>query len=162
MKKVSIAATFILVFAAAVSSFGQAKVGGFLGYGSDVEQLGIGGIADFSLNDKWSVSPSLLFYFPEKNGNIKVSYYEFNINGNYHFYNSGSADVYALGGLNYFHAKVKNTSTDQSVSGDEVGLNIGIGSNFDIGKNWQPFGEAKFVIGDADQLALFFGVKFKL
>ena len=44
----------------------------------------------------------------------------------------------------------------------EVGLNLGAGANFNIGKNWEPFVEAKFVLGDADQLGLFFGGKFKL
>jgi hypothetical protein len=39
---------------------------------------------------------------------------------------------------------------------------VGAGANFNIGKNWEPFTELKFVLGDADQLGLFFGAKFKL
>jgi outer membrane immunogenic protein len=162
MKKQILMMALVGFLFAANTAVAQTKVGAFFGYGTEVEQLGIGGIGEFSLNSKWAISPSLLFYFPEKNGNIKVSYFEFNANANYFFLAQNSVNLYGLAGINYFRGKVKNTDTDDSVSGDEVGVNIGIGANFNTKSNIVPFGEMKFVLGDADQLALFFGIKFKL
>jgi outer membrane immunogenic protein len=162
MKKQFFAMALVAFVLSAGSAVAQTKVGAFLGYGTEVEQLGIGGIAEFALNDRWAISPSLLFYFPEKNGNVKASFFEFNANANYYFLSQNSVNLYGLGGINYFRVKVKNTDTDDSVTGDEVGVNLGIGANFNTSSNIIPFGEIKFVLGDADQLALFFGVKFKL
>jgi len=156
---------FTLIGALALSNgvWAQTKVGGFFGYGSDVDQWGIGGIAEFGLNDKWAISPSLLFYFAESNSNYKYSWYEFNVNANYYFFKEGVANLYGIGGLNYIVSKSKEKFGDEnSTSNGELGLNLGMGSNFDIGKKILPFVEMKFVLGEADQLGIFFGVKYSL
>jgi outer membrane immunogenic protein len=137
---------------AAVDSSAQ-KIGVMLGYGTEVEELGIGINGEFNINDKVSISPSFVYWFPED----PISWWEFNANVNYYFTKAGSADFYGLAGINLFGYNIED-GDGQS----EVGLNLGAGANFDIGKSWEPFTELKFVIGDADQLGLFFGVKFKI
>jgi outer membrane immunogenic protein len=140
------------LFAAGTAS-AQTKVGGFLGYGSELEKLGLGINGEFGLTDKIAISPSFMFWLVE-NANV----WELNVNANYYFTKAGSVDLYGIGGINLFNAKVDGAGDGNS----EVGINLGIGFNFNVGKSWQPFSEAKFVLGDADQLALLFGVKFQL
>lgn len=139
------------LFAAGTAS--AQKVGVFLGYGTEVEELGIGVNGEFNINSKVSIAPSFIYWFPED----PISWWEFNANGHYYFATSGSADFYGLAGINLFSAKIEGGDSES-----EVGLNLGAGANFNIGKNWEPFTELKFVLGDADQLGLFFGAKFKV
>ncbi|MDL5048770.1 outer membrane beta-barrel protein [Oscillatoria amoena NRMC-F 0135] len=129
------------------------KIGVFLGYGTEVEELGLGINGEFAINDKVAIAPSFIYWFPED----PISWWEFNANAMYYFTKSGSADFYGLAGINLFRLKAEGFDGES-----EVGLNIGVGANFNIGKNWEPFTELKFVLGDADQLGLFFGAKFKL
>ena len=139
----------------------QVKGGPFIGYGSDVDQMGLGGIAEFTINDHWSISPSLLFYFPESNSNYKFSWYEFNLNVNYYFFHEGPVHLYGIGGMNYLRSRRKEQFGDgRTFASGEVGMNLGIGSNFEVGKKFMPFMELKFVLGEPDQIAIFFGLKF--
>jgi outer membrane immunogenic protein len=153
MKKSGVALAFIICMMATVDSSAQ-KIGVMLGYGTEVEDLGIGVNGEFNINDKVSISPSFVYWFVEN-----ASVWEFNANVNYYFTKAGSADFYGLAGINMFSAKADVEGAERN---SEVGLNLGAGANFNIGKNWEPFTELKFVIGDFDQLGLFFGVKFKL
>lgn len=152
MKKSGLILAFIVCMMAAVDSSAQ-KIGAMLGYGTEVEALGLGVNGEFNINSKVSISPSFIYWFVD-NANV----WEFNANVNYYFTTAGSADFYGLAGINLFGAKAEGADDGNS----EVGLNLGAGCNFNIGKNWEPFTEVKFVIGDADQLGLFFGAKFRL
>lgn len=152
MKKLGVVLAFMVCMMAAVDSSAQ-KIGVMLGYGTEVEELGIGVNGEFNINDKVSISPSFVYWFPKD----PLSWWEFNANANYYFTTAGSADFYGLAGINLFGFNVEGGDGES-----EVGLNLGAGVNFNIGKNWEPFTELKFVIGDADQLGLFFGAKFKL
>jgi outer membrane protein X len=152
MKKLGVVLAFMVCMMAAVDSSAQ-KIGVMLGYGTEVEDLGLGINGEFNINDRVSISPSFIYWFVEN-----ASVWEFNANVNYYFTKAGTADFYGLAGINLFGVKVEGAEDGNS----EVGLNLGAGANFDIGKSWEPFTELKFVIGDFDQLGIFFGVKFKL
>jgi outer membrane protein X len=148
-----IGALFIVVMAGVAQQAAAQKIGVFLGYGTEVEELGLGVNGEFGINDKVAIAPSFIYWLPED----PVSWWEFNVNAMYYFTKSGSADFYGLAGINLFSAKVEGFDGNS-----EVGINLGAGANFNIGKNWEPFTELKFVLGDADQLGLFFGARFKL
>ncbi len=157
MKKTTILLAFTLALLLSVSTtFAQSRVGGGLAYGTEVESLGIGINGEFSATDKINIAPSFIYYFGDDN----VSWWEVNGNINYIFSES-SATVYGITGLN-----LTGITVDLGPFGDasdtEVGLNIGIGSNFDTGGSIMPFAEAKYVLGNADQLSLFGGVRFTL
>ena len=156
--KLNLLVLFAFVFTLS-TSVAQTKVGGFVGYGSSRQQAGLGTIAEFPVSDKVSLSPSLLFYFPESTNTFRYNWLEFNTNVNYYFFQQGAINVYGIGGMNYFNQHVKNKDTGSSSSHGDVGVNLGVGSYFNVNKNFYPFAELKFVLGDADQMALFFGVK---
>jgi outer membrane protein X len=145
----------VIGFLFAASTASAQKIGVFLGYVTEVEELGIGVNGEFNINSNMSIAPSFVYWFPED----PISWWEFNANVNYYFATAGSADFYGLAGFNLFGIDYDIDGVDGET---EVGLNLGAGANFNIGKNWEPFTELKFVLGDADQLGLFFGAKFKI
>lgn len=140
------------------------QFGAGLVYGSEISNLGLGVNAVFPLgNDKLAISPSFFYYFPKTSFNVKTTWWELNGNVNYTFSETGIAQIFAIGGLNITGVTVKfegGIFGNTKASDTELGLNIGIGSNFDIGSSILPFVEAKYVLGNADQLSLIFGVRF--
>jgi hypothetical protein len=149
----------VLVAAAATPVCAQIsnRVGPMISFTSgDVDETGIGVVAEFGIAQKFSIAPQFLLYFP---GN-DASFFEINVNGNYYFFNQDVFELYGLGGLNFAHAGYDDGTTNYS--NNEIGLNLGIGSNFQFGKKFVPFAEFRFTIGEYDQFALGLGVKFNL
>ena len=108
---------------------------------------------DFGLQARWNrrggerftVVPQIGYFFDESvmDANIDL-----------HFGLKGGADeginLYALAGLNWV--------TDFDFG--EVGANLGGGLNKDLNESLNGFAELKYVVGDADGLALTLGVHF--
>jgi outer membrane protein X len=162
MKKGVLLTLVSLTFCAA--SYAQVRIGGFLGYGSEVEQLAIGANAEFFLNEKMAIAPSIAFYLPEESGPYKLSVWELNGNFHYYFVSEDMISVYGLGGLNFtsVHLNYDGPGFGGDNSETEIGLNLGGGINFKVTDKIIPFGELKYAISDFDQVAIFFGVKFQL
>ncbi len=143
----------------------QTRVGGLLGYGSEIESAALGGVAEFMINDNMGISPQLVFFFGKKEGGIKHSLWEINGNFNYYFMQD-EVDLYGLAGLNFASYKIKYDVPgfgSGSTSDSEIGLNLGLGANFHVSNDKiLPFAELKYVISDFDQLCIFAGVKFNL
>ncbi|MDX2304245.1 MAG: outer membrane beta-barrel protein [Microscillaceae bacterium] len=154
------------IFVFAFSSLSKAQVGIHLGggliYGTEVEQLGLNGRATFRFGN-WRIAPGVDYFFPEKSGGLKVTVWSVNVDGNYVFdLPSGLVSPYVLAGLNFTTLTVKlddNSLFDEDGSNTELGLNIGGGVDFNL-KVVNPFIEFKYVLGEADQGVLAFGVKF--
>jgi outer membrane immunogenic protein len=162
MKKGVLLTLVSLTFCAA--SYAQVRIGGFLGYGSEIEQLAIGANAEFFLNEKMAIAPSIAFYLPQEDGPVKTNLWELNGNFHYYFVSEDMISVYGLGGLNFttVHVKFDGFGADFDDSQTEIGLNLGGGINFKVTDKIIPFGELKYAISDFDQVAIFFGVKFQL
>jgi len=157
MKKVLF--TLLLAGVISFSASAQTRVGGLLAFGSEIESLGIGGVAEFMIKENMGISPSIVFFF----GNDNYSMWELNGNFNYYFATEGSAQIYGLAGLNFASVSYDDDDFYDGGSDTEVGLNLGIGSNFVTKKdNLLPFVEVKYVVSDFDQLCIFAGVKFIL
>ena len=163
-KMLLIVSLFICSFAWAQD---EKKVGGLLAFGTEIESAGIGLNAEFPIAavSKLSIAPSFIFYFPKTNSFIKTTLWELNINANYYFTSNDKVSLYGIGGLNYTTVKVKTDFSsigygEGSASDSSVGLNLGAGANFIVGKTFVPFAELKYTLGDFDQLVLAAGVKF--
>lgn len=132
------------LFTLSNQAFSQARAGGGLAYGTEVSAAGLSLNSEFLLNSDLAIAPGAIIYFED--------FWE--INGNVHFMLNGSSAVvpYAIGGLNLISAN----------GNSELGLNAGIGANFDMG--WKPrlSSEIKYVLGDFDQLVLMMGLKWPL
>ncbi|WP_461532233.1 outer membrane beta-barrel protein [Sinomicrobium sp.] len=159
------AALLILTCQFAVAQ-NDTRIGGKLMYGSEIENIGIGVTAEFPVLEKLVIAPDLGFYFPKKEGGYKLNAFEINGNVNYYFVQEENIGFYGIAGLNYAHLKAKYDGPS-GFGGDgdgngELGFNLGAGANFNVGKNFLPFAEIKYVLGDFDQLVIAAGVKFNL
>ncbi len=153
----------VLALTGIISAQAQYRLGAGLAYGSDVEEFGLGVNGEFFLNSKVAVSPSLIIYFLENRNNVDRSFWELNANVNYYFAEEGALQVYALGGVNLATSKFdRDGINDDDDATTELGVNLGIGTNFDINSSITPFAQLKFVVSDFDQAVFFFGVRFSL
>lgn len=165
MKKILL--TLVLAGVISLTANAQTRVGGLLGFGSEIESLAIGGLAEFMIKDNMGISPQLVFFFGKDEDGYKQSLWEINGNFNYYFMQE-EVDLYGLAGLNLANWKVKVDDFgfgigEYSTTGTELGLNLGLGANFHVSNDKiLPFGELKYVISDFDQLCIFAGVKFNL
>lgn len=168
MKKLlTVFALFLAASFTQVSAQDTKRVGAQLIYGTNINSLGVGAVAEFPIADRMVISPGFSFYFPNKEGDgnysVKTTAFELNGNLNYTFMEEDGILFYGIGGLNYTSIGVKSDIPmfgSSSYSNGRVGLNLGAGANFNIGQNFLPFGEIKYILGDFDRLVLAAGIKF--
>jgi len=155
----------------------QMNVGGGIAYGTEIKTMGIDVTGQYFLKDNIAIEASFTYYMPKDLGNglgsdYKMKWSEFNANVNYYF-NAGSGNIkpYGLGGLNMsfltlptfdFGSIFGGGSGVKEETHSEIGLNIGGGADFDLGKNYTPFVQLKYVLSDADQLQILVGVRFSI
>ena len=156
-----------LGFAFSTQAQENTRIGGFLAYGTEIENIGIGANAEFPIMENLTISPSFIYYLPKEEYGMTMNWFEVNANANYYFVSQDNMSVYALGGLNYSSVKVSFDDDygilgNYSESDGRFGLNLGGGINFKIGGNITPFAELKYVIIDGGQLVAGAGVKFNL
>lgn len=140
------------------------RIGAFLAYGTEIENIGIGANAEFPIMENLTIAPSLIYYLPKEEYGVKINWFEVNANANYYFVMQDDMGVYALGGLNYSSVKVSYNDTwlgNYSASDGRIGLNVGGGINFNLG-GITPFAEIKYVLMDGGQLVVGAGAKFNL
>ena len=156
MKKLLLLGIFIV---GALNAQAQARIGGNLVYGTEIEDLGIGVNGEFFIQDNLAVAPGFNYYFADD----PVTFWEFNANVHYYFSESNAISVYALGGLNLAHIAIDFDSPFIDDRDDnELGVNLGIGANFDIQSSVTPFADFRFVLSDYDQAVFTFGLRFDL
>jgi len=166
MKKVLFVTIVMVITASAFNSAYAQKISNRVGpmlalASGDVDETGLGVVGEFGVASKMSIAPQFILYFPGNN----QSFFELNANLNYYFFAQDVFELYGLGGLNFarygyeYNNGQGNTVKD---SNSEIGLNLGIGSNFQLGKTFVPFAELRFTLGDYDQFVLGLGVKFNL
>ncbi|MCW9708250.1 hypothetical protein [Fodinibius salsisoli] len=154
---------FGLLFIFNTSSHAQAssdfKVGGGIIYGSEVEAIGIQAGAKYGFTEEISGAADFAIFFPEN-----YDWWELNANGHYHFLQEDNISVYGLAGLNYatmsFSADLGEFGT-ASASNSEIGLNLGGGAEFGLDFA-NLYTELKYILGNADQLALSAGLRFDI
>ena len=134
----------------------QFSVRAGVAYGTDISEIGIQGGAMYQFNDQWRGSADLLFYLVGDG----VSAYEINPNVHYIFSDTGTAQFYAIGGLNIITVSV-DTGIFGNVSASDTGFNLGAGGIFDFG-GVQGQAEAKYELAGGDQLVISAGLVFPI
>lgn len=163
MKKMIVGAMMLFLSHGMLNAQNDSNVGLMLGYGSEIERVGIGVVGEFSIMNNLSISPSFLFYFPEKYYYITRNMWEVNGNVNYYFLSLDQMGAYGLAGINYSHLSAKGDYMGISSSDGEgkIGANIGGGFKFHLSEKFAPFAEVKYVISDYDQVVAMIGMKYK-
>lgn len=146
-----------------VNAQAKKRIGFFLAAESgDFDLIGFGGVGEFRVANQVTIAPQLIFYVPEEHGNVEVGLLEININCNYYFYDKDAFEFYGLAGLNFARSKVDFDGPGNDHTDTEMGLNLGAGLNLEIGKNFIPFTELRFTLGEYDQFVFNAGLKFNL
>jgi outer membrane protein X len=145
---------------------GAIRIGGHLGYGTDIESLGIGVRGDYAVTPSILIAPDFMYFFGDDDFGIDIGWWDINLNGNYLVQiNNPDLMPYALAGLN-----VANTSIDcngilgsicEDSNNTELGFNLGGGVDYTVGMV-VLFGELRVVLGKADQLVFMGGIKYPL
>ncbi len=163
MKTIKIVLISLCLFGFVDAAQAQFRLGPLVAFGSDTD-LGLGAKAKFDLNEKFKISPSLIFLSSNKEetilGDISATLFELNGDVHYAFSETESVMFYALGGLSVGFASVKLLG--ESASTTEIGLNLGAGGEFAIGDKFNAFAETKFGIGGFDQLLISAGIYFDI
>ena len=166
-------AILLVVMAAAVESYSQITYIGAAGhYGTAIKEFGVGVNAIYTINEKIDIAPGLVYYFPHQvdyyDGFIKNTWWSVNVDGHYIPVETSFFHAYGLMGLSFTSVEVKNDYTFQGqqfkdrVSTLELGLNIGGGIQFKLAEKIAPFAEAKYTLGEADQLVFSLGILFRI
>lgn len=151
---------FSLILFYSVNSYAQdVKVGAEVGYGTQIESIGIGAGAVLGFTEKIRGAADLEIFFPDSPNGVDNSFWELNANVHYMFFNKANADIYGLAGLNYATQKVSYGG--YSASNSEAGLNLGAGAEIGMGFG-ALFAEAKYAVSNYDQFDLNAGIRFGL
>jgi len=162
----------------------QLKAGGKLSYGSEMESLGIGAKAIYKLNENFSLSGELNYFFGIttttanifmgqnfSSSEVVTGLVTLNTDLHYNIYisNSNNLRFYGLGGLNFsFYGSevTAQNSITGSTSADNnetfIGLNLGIGGGFSLTDKLDLISELKYIISDLNQIVFSAGVVYSL
>jgi opacity protein-like surface antigen len=144
---------------------GDISIGGGLGYGTEIESIGIQGGGVYKINEQFRAAADIIYYFPDEiGGGFDYNWMEFNANGHYIFTEDDGLVAYALAGLNFARVSIDypdNDFFDGSYSETEVGLNIGAGLEYNIDFALL-YAELKYALSSADQLVISAGLRFPI
>jgi hypothetical protein len=135
----------------------KAQISGGLGlvYGSNINNIGITLNGNYEFNEQWSAAPTFTYFFKKD----YISWSALDLDVNYQF--SGLDNVgklYAIGGLNMTFYKwdydLGVIGYDGTVTGSEVGLNLGIGLSVPVSEKMLVAPEIKYTVGGANYLRI--------
>lgn len=150
---------------------GQVSLNAGMSYGLDLEKAGLRLGVSYFMTEKIRLGADFTYWLIEDSNfeffDVPVSTestaYEININLHYLFYEQNGLVLYGAGALGYHHAKasISSGSVSDSVSDGEIGIGIGGGVEYNMGK-MAVFAEPKVFFSGFDQVKLNFGLRFNL
>lgn len=151
----------LLIFSVTLSVNAQEiRLGGGLIYGTVAKNIGLNFRGDVNFNKQWTITPNFSWFFNKKSNLITRKWNALNIDGHYNFEVDPTWYIYPILGVNL--ATVSEKVNNITFSNADVGINLGFGSEFYFDRRFSGFGEIKYVISDADQLVIVFGVLYQL
>ncbi len=142
-----------------VFSFSEAKAqmsaGGGIVYGTDINNIGISVNGKYEFNEKWAAAPAFT-YFLKKD---YVNWSALDLDANYQITEiENIGGLYAIGGLNmtFYKIKIDGLSEfmggDDSVTGSDAGVNLGVGLNLAASEKFVIAPELKYTISSGGYL----------
>lgn len=152
----------ILLFSATpFAAIAQLSVGGGISYSTETEAIGLQPRVIYAISGPWRAGADFNYFL---DGKERISYWDLSLNGHYAFLAEEKLTIYALAGLNFFHV---NEDADATIPGFEdisdtgTGANVGAGVQLPLGR-LSGLIEARYVLGDYDQLTLSACIMFPL
>lgn len=161
MKKVFLATVLAVTSVAAFAQDGKLSVGLNVGYGSasDLEQLSFGVRASYDITEAIAIVPSFNYYLPKtetmEGCDLKLNVWDINCDFHYNALNKENFKLYPLAGITYMHAKatVEGYGASADESNGKLGVNLGVGAQFNISPNLAIHPELKYqIIDETNQL----------
>jgi hypothetical protein len=132
-----------------------------LGVATNSYDVFIGAQFAYPVAKQFDIYPSFDYYFPSSGFGTNVTVWALNADVRYWpKLNMANSGLYVGAGLNYTHVSV-SVSGIGSGSGSETGLGLLGGWDFKA-VGWRPFGQIRFVLGNADRIEFGGGINFKL
>lgn len=137
----------IAMFIASVATFAQDNkwgVGLNIGYGTDVSKPFLGVKGHYDMTEAFTVAASFNHYFKDTYEGVDVKFWDINADVHWNVLHGETFKFYPLVGLAYLHGKAsdeENSNTDGF-----FGVNIGVGTQINLGANWGIGVEAKYQI----------------
>ncbi len=170
MKKLIIAICIAMISVGAFAQKGEKAVGVNLSYGTEISNLGIGVKGQYNFTD--AIRAEAAFdYFLKKDG---LKMWDINVNVHYLFPVAEKFKVYPLAGLTYSNWSADYAdmlgeelaeyldADDSSVSDGKIGVNLGVGAQYDINSKWAVNLEVKYqLISDYNQAVFGVGLAYK-
>lgn len=145
-----------LAFGLHSTATAQISVGGGLGYGEGIEEIGLKVDGIYTINEDFRAGADIIYFFTGDG----ITFWELNLNGNYLFVNDDDMNIYAIAGLNYARQSF-DAGQFGSMSNSELGLNVGAGLEYDLGfASIAP--EIKYALSSLDQLVISAGLRFPI
>lgn len=163
MKKHTPLVVLAFLLASVTASYAQeARMAIQGGYGSEIEKGAVGVSFEIFAIDRLSFAPGVNFYIPAEKvdvggSDLKISYWEFNLDMHFYAVKSENFSLYGLAGLNVMSVKAK--FRNESDSDSETGANIGVGISVGPGL---PFIEAKYETVAEGQFFIGGGFRFPI
>ena len=167
MRKLLLAACFSALALVPATASGQVLLGAH-GNWSDDFDFGVGARAWVGLPTGPSLPMAVYgqfdWFFPDEPEGTDITYYEVNINLAFLFpIRNPTVAPYAAAGLNVAHLETEQEFAGLPVeaSNTEVGLNIAVGTNLNLG-SVTPYGEARFQISGGESFVVNAGIAIQV
>lgn len=162
MNKIILALTLFLCinFLSSKAQDYNIHLGGGLNYGTSQNNIGVNFRGEVTFFSQWSITPNFNMFFNKKNSLITKKWHAFNVDGHYFFELDRLWMMYPTFGINF--ATVSEKVNDITFSNSEIGINIGLGSSYQFDPKFSGFAELKYVISNADQAVITFGLLYQI
>lgn len=170
MKKLFILlGTLFLLSVGAYAQKGKQAIGFGLGYGTEIESIGLGIKYQYNITNPMRIEPSLNYFFENDN----VSMLDVNVNFHYLCLVASNVKLYPLFGLTLSNWMFDMYDVDWDgdhvhVDGDgnhnecRFGVNLGVGAEFALSRNWAMNLEFKYqLVSDFDQGVINIGAAYR-
>ncbi len=180
MRKITILLVALFAVVAGVSAQsqkGDRAVGLNLGYGTEIESLGIGARFMYNFTDRVRIAPEFTYFLPKSQSAVlginavsgKFKMWDINVNAHYLVPLQDKFQLYPIVGLIISNVSASASIYDSSlghVSGSasdtKLGVNLGVGIQYDVTSTVFVNGEVKYsLISDYDQAVISVGLGFK-
>lgn len=136
---------------------GIKAVGVHLGYGTEIESVGIGMKFQYNITDNIRLEPSMNYFFK----NEGIEQFDINANAHYLFPMASNIRIYPLAGLTFARWNFDHPFEDFSSDVTRLGVNLGGGAEVDITKDFMLNCELKYhFVSDFDQAIFNIGIAY--
>jgi len=154
MKNLLKAAIVLLVMFTFSEANAQYSAGIGVHYGTDISNIGFSINGKYQINEQWSAAPSFTLFLKKD----YVTWSALDLDANYKITEIEKVGgLYGLAGLNmtFYKIKVEYIGIEsESVTGTEIGLNLGLGLDIPINDKIAVAPEVRYTVGGANYLRM--------